>query len=69
MKKTELARELARTTGVTRAEAADQVDRVVNAILERLRDGKTAQWPGFGQFNLDSHGNIQFRQEPKVEKP
>jgi hypothetical protein len=36
MKKPEIARRLAREAGVTEAEAADQLDRVVEEILSNL---------------------------------
>ncbi len=63
MKKKELARELARKTGVTRAEAADQVDRMVNDILQKMRDGQPATLPGLGRFRRDANGNIEFVKE------
>ncbi len=50
MKKPELTRRLARGTGLTRAEAADQLDRVVNEILSGLRRGKAVPLPGLGRF-------------------
>ncbi len=63
MKKKELARDLARETGVTRAEAADQVDRLVNDVLQKLRDGQPAVLPGLGRLRRDAEGNIQFVKE------
>jgi len=63
MKKQELARAVARSTGVTRAEAADQVDRVVNEILQKLRNGQTARMPGFGEFSKRPDGTIEFLRE------
>ena len=63
MRKHELARQLARTTGVTRAEAADQVDRVVNDVLMKLRRGQPADWPGIGKFSVSSEGEIEFHRE------
>ncbi len=68
MRKQDIARQLARQTGVTRAEAADQVDRLVNDILQKLRSGETATLPGFGSFERDPQGNIEFRKEPDAEK-
>ncbi len=50
MKKPELARCLARKTGRTRAEAADELDRVVHRILTNLRKGETSPLPGLGTF-------------------
>ncbi len=68
MRKKELARELARKTGVTQAEAADQVDRLVNDILQKLRSGQPASLPGLGQFRRDPDGKIEFLKEQSVEK-
>ena len=50
MKKPELARRLARQAGVSNAEAADQLDRVVHQILRGLREGKSVPLPGLGRF-------------------
>ena len=50
MKKAELAKRLAREAGVSRAEAADQLDRVVHRILRGLRQGKAVPVPGLGKF-------------------
>ena len=63
MRKKGLAREVARKTGVTRAEAADQVARVVNTILQKLRSGEDAKLPGFGQFQKGPDGTIEFHRE------
>jgi Bacterial DNA-binding protein len=50
MRKTQLARQLARQSGVTKAEAADRLDRVVHQIVSKLRKGRVATLPGLGQF-------------------
>ena len=50
MKKPQLAKRLARRSGVSRAEAADQLDRVVNEILSNLRSGQAVPLPGLGRF-------------------
>jgi nucleoid DNA-binding protein len=68
MRKNDLAREVARKTGVTRAEAADQVDRIVNTILQKLRSGETAKLPGFGQFSKSPSGAIEFHQDRDLDK-
>ena len=46
MKKPELAKGLALASGLTEAEAADRLDRVVDEIIARLRKGKSAPVPG-----------------------
>jgi nucleoid DNA-binding protein len=50
MRKTQLAGRLARQSGVTKAEAADRLDRVVHKIVSNLRKGRGAALPGLGQF-------------------
>lgn len=50
MKKQELARRLARESGLSKAAAADQLDRLVHNILRRLRQGKSVSLPGLGTF-------------------
>lgn len=63
MRKPEIARRLARQSGVSNAEAADQLDRVVHQILAKLRRGKPAPFPGLGQFSPGPEGSYQFRKE------
>ncbi len=63
MKKPEIARRIARRSGLTSAEAADQLDRVVKEILSHLRRGEEAQLPGFGRFRPAPGGMIRFEQE------
>jgi nucleoid DNA-binding protein len=61
MKKEQLARQLAKESGITPAAAADQVDRIVTDILKRVRKGQTASLPGLGTFR-PGH-NEEFRLE------
>jgi len=63
MRKPEIAKRLARQSGVSNAEAADQLDRVVHRILSKLRKGKPAPFPGLGQFTLGPNGSYQFKKE------
>ena len=63
MRKKDLARKLAEQTGVTRGEAADQVDRLVNEVLQKLKDGQPATLPGIGRFRRDAEGNIELIKE------
>ena len=64
MRKPEIAKRLARQSGVSSAEAADQLDRVVHQILSQLRKGKPAHFPGLGQFTPGPQGSCRF--EPKA---
>lgn len=61
MRKPEIAKRLARQTGVSSAEAADRLDRAVHQILSKLREGKPAPFPGLGQFTLGPKGSLQFK--------
>ncbi len=63
MRKPEIAKRMARQSGVSNAEAADQLDRVVNQILSKLRKGKPAPFPGLGQFTPGPKGSYQFKKE------
>jgi nucleoid DNA-binding protein len=62
MKKPEVAKRLARQVGVSNAEAADQLDHVVNQILKKLRKGQAAPFPGLGRFTLGPKG-VRFEKE------
>lgn len=63
MRKPELAKRLARQSGVSNAEAADQLDRVVHEILSKLRKGKTAPFPGLGLFTPGPQGSFEFKKD------
>ena len=63
MKKSELAKDIALDSGLTEAEAADRLDRVVHEIVTRLRRGKPAPLPGLGRFTTGRDGRLEFRRE------
>jgi nucleoid DNA-binding protein len=63
MRKPELAKRLARRSGLSEAEAADRLDRVVYQILGNLRRGQDAPLPGLGKFQIGRNGKIRFEQE------
>ena len=63
MKKPELAKGLALASGLTEAEAADRLDRVVNDILAKLRKGKSAPLRGLGKFTQGLDGKVAFRRD------
>lgn len=50
MKKAQLARRLAKESGITTAAAADQLDEILTRILLRVRQGRSASLPGLGTF-------------------
>ena len=59
----DIAKSMARRAGVTHAEGADRLDRVVHQILSNLRRGKSATLPGLGRFTQGPDGQIVFEQE------
>jgi len=63
MKKPDIAKHLARESGVTEAEAADRLDQVVHDILANLRSGKSASLPGLGKFQPAEDGKVKFRRQ------
>ena len=63
MKKPDIAKRMARRAGVSQAEAADQLDRVVCQILSGLRAGKDAALPGLGKFTQGPDGCLAFQRE------
>jgi nucleoid DNA-binding protein len=64
MKKSDIAQQIARETGVTQGEAADQLDEVVSSILKTLKKGRSANLPGLGRLRRDVKGTLQFTQAP-----
>jgi nucleoid DNA-binding protein len=65
MRKAEIAKRLARQSGVTNAEAADQLDQVIHQILSKLRQGKTAPLPGLGRFRPGPKGSYEFETDKR----
>jgi nucleoid DNA-binding protein len=64
MKKQDIARRIARQSGLTSAVAADRVDGVVNQILSDLRRGcRKTVLPGLGTFSHDPDGHSLFERE------
>ena len=63
MKQQDIAKQMARQSGVTQGEAADRLDRVVHDILVRLREGKSAPFPGMGRFRAGADGKVVFQRD------
>jgi nucleoid DNA-binding protein len=63
MKKPDIAKRMARRTGVSRAEAADRLDGVVHQILANLRQGREARLSGLGIFRHGPDGGVIFERE------
>jgi nucleoid DNA-binding protein len=66
MKKRDIAKRMARESGMSEAEAADRLDRVVHHILSSLRRGRPAPLPGLGKFTATPEGSIQFEPDPEA---
>lgn len=60
MKKEQLARRLAKECHVSPAAAADQLDRIVSDLLQRVRRGESASLPGLGTFQSGSQKEFHF---------
>lgn len=67
MKKQGLAKRIAKQCGVSPAEAADQLDRVVHDIVSRLRKGEAAQLPGLGSFTPGRKWEFKFEQSQPLK--
>lgn len=67
MKKNEIASQWARQSGVSRADAADHLDRVVRQIVAELRAHREAALPGFGKLVFGADGRLLF--QPEEGKP
>ena len=63
MKKPEIATKMARQSGGTRGEAADRLDRMVQEILDGVRQGKETRLPGLGSFRPGADGRVAFQRE------
>ena len=63
MKKPDIAKQLARRSRVTQAEAADRLDRVLHKIVSDLRQGREAALPGLGKFKNGPDGRVAFERE------
>ena len=60
MKKQDIALRLARRARLSRAAAADRLDRLVHDILSELKRGKPVSLPGLGTFTPGAKLNFEF---------
>jgi nucleoid DNA-binding protein len=63
MKKPEIAKQLARRSRVSQAEAADRLDSVLHKIVSDLRGGRESALPGLGKFKKGPDGRLAFERE------
>jgi nucleoid DNA-binding protein len=68
MKKPEIAKRMARQSGVSMAEAADRLDQVVRRILSNLRQGKDTAVPGLGKF-VSGPGGVLHLERDRERRP
>ncbi|HEU0142544.1 MAG TPA: HU family DNA-binding protein [Bryobacteraceae bacterium] len=66
MKKDELAQKLARQTHLSKAKAADELDRVVHDMIRELKKGHTVALPGIGTLKV---GNRDSKRELPAKGP
>ena len=66
MNKSDLATRLARVRRISKAKAADQLDRVVHDILRKLRKGQSTSLPGLGTFTPGR--KLRFRFESSRQR-
>lgn len=50
MKRKQIAKKLARQTGLSKSAARNEVDELVHDILHRLRQGRPVSLPGVGKL-------------------
>ena len=62
MKKAQIARRLAKESGISPAAAADQIDLILNDILKRVRRGQRASLPGLGTFQPGPRPEFYFEE-------
>jgi len=62
MKKEQLAKRLAKESGISIAAAADQLDGILTGILRQVRQGRSASLPGLGTFVPGPQPEFYFEQ-------
>jgi nucleoid DNA-binding protein len=63
MKQPEIAKRMARQSGLTEAQGADRLGRLVHQILANLRKGNPTSLPGLGRFVRGADGKVSFETE------
>ena len=66
MKKQDLAARLARKARLSRAAAADHLDRFIHDIIAELRSGNPVSLPGLGTITPGK--KLNFKSEPQRPK-
>jgi nucleoid DNA-binding protein len=63
MKKSDIAKRMARQSKTSVGQAADCLDRLVQDIVASLRRGQGASLPGLGKLTVKPNGNLAFDRE------
>ena len=63
MKNKQLTGVLAKRSGITKAVAADHLDKLVHGILVNLKQGRSAVLPGLGQFQPGKPWRFEFEKD------
>jgi len=63
MKKSDLAKRMARQSKTSVGQAADCLDHLVQEIVAGLRRGQDASLPGLGKLTVKPNGNLGFNRE------
>ena len=63
MKKSDIAKRMARQSRTSVGQAADCLDRLVQEIVAGLRRGQGASLPGLGKLTVKPNGNVTFDRE------
>jgi nucleoid DNA-binding protein len=66
MKKQDLAARLARKARLSRAAAADRLDRFIHDIIAELRSGNPVSLPGLGTITPGK--KLNFKSEPQASR-
>jgi len=69
MKKQDLAARLARKARLSRAAAADRLDRFIHEIIAELKRGNPVSLPGLGTFTPGRTLNFRSEPQPRKEGP
>ena len=63
MKKSDIAKRMARQSKTSVGQAADCLDRLVQEIVSGLRRGQDAKLPGLGKLTVKPNGSLAFDRE------
>ncbi|PWE17095.1 DNA-binding protein [Marinicauda salina] len=68
MNKSELAKAVSDAAGITRAQAGDAVDAVIDSVVKSAKKGDSVQLAGFGTFHAKHRDAREVRNPRTGEK-